>query len=69
MSCAVVGQRRNGLSAGPFLIVGPSWSGATPPGLTLLKSPTAVNWIIARYATSGPRVSRPSTGSRTPPAP
>ncbi|MFI9741327.1 DUF1254 domain-containing protein [Streptomyces sp. NPDC052494] len=52
--CAVVGRRKNGPSAGPFLIVGPSWSGATPPGLTLLKSPTAVNWIIARYATSGP---------------
>ncbi|MFJ2931439.1 DUF1254 domain-containing protein [Streptomyces sp. NPDC087219] len=52
--CAVVGRRKSGPSAGPFLIVGPSWTGATPPGLTLLKSPTAVNWIIARYATSGP---------------
>ncbi|MFG3093081.1 DUF1254 domain-containing protein [Streptomyces antibioticus] len=52
--CAVVGQRKNGPSAGPFLIAGPSWSGETPPGLTLLRSPTAVNWIIARYATSGP---------------
>ncbi|MFE8014034.1 DUF1254 domain-containing protein [Streptomyces antibioticus] len=52
--CAVVGQRTNGPSAGPFLIAGPSWSGATPPGLTLLTSPTDVNWIIARYATSGP---------------
>lgn len=52
--CAVVGQRRNGPSAGPFLIAGPSWSEATPVGLTLLRSPTAVNWIIARYATSGP---------------
>lgn len=52
--CAVVGQRGNGPSAGPFLIAGPSWSEATPAGLTLLRSPTAVNWIIARYATSGP---------------
>ncbi|MFF0561722.1 DUF1254 domain-containing protein [Streptomyces sp. NPDC004266] len=52
--CAVVGQRDNGPSAGPFLIAGPSWSGGAPAGLTLLKSPTAVNWIIARYATSGP---------------
>ncbi|MFF8486869.1 DUF1254 domain-containing protein [Streptomyces antibioticus] len=52
--CDVVGRRKNGPSAGPFLIAGPSWSGETPPGLTLLKSPTAVNWIIARYATSGP---------------
>ncbi|MFC8588691.1 DUF1254 domain-containing protein [Streptomyces sp. NPDC057217] len=52
--CAVVGRRKHGPSAGPFLIAGPSWSEATPPGLTLLKSPTAVNWIIARYATSGP---------------
>ncbi|GGV95372.1 hypothetical protein GCM10010230_10900 [Streptomyces narbonensis] len=52
--CAVVGRRRNGPSAGPFLIAGPAWSGTVPDGLTLLKSPTAVNWIIARYATSGP---------------
>ncbi|WMX43943.1 DUF1254 domain-containing protein [Streptomyces roseicoloratus] len=52
--CAVVGRRGNGPSAGPFLIAGPSWSGPTPAGLTLLTSPTAVNWIIARYATSGP---------------
>ncbi|MER7983303.1 DUF1254 domain-containing protein [Streptomyces sp. NPDC095817] len=52
--CAVFGQRKNGQSAGPFLVAGPSWSEETPPGLTLLKSPTAVNWIIARYATSGP---------------
>ncbi|MCX2180561.1 DUF1254 domain-containing protein [Streptomyces sp. SKN60] len=52
--CAVVGRRTYGSSAGPFLIAGPSWSGPTPAGLTLLKSPTTVNWIIARYATSGP---------------
>ncbi|MGW8357632.1 DUF1254 domain-containing protein [Streptomyces wedmorensis] len=52
--CAVVGRRGNGPSAGPFLIAGPAWSGTVPDGLTLLKSPTAVNWIIARYATSGP---------------
>lgn len=52
--CAVVDRRKNGSSADPFLIAGPSWSEATPPGLTLLKSPTVVNWIIARYATSGP---------------
>ncbi|MFC8536479.1 DUF1254 domain-containing protein [Streptomyces sp. NPDC057249] len=52
--CAVVGRRTNGSSAGPFLIAGPSWSQPAPSGLTLLKSPTAVNWIIARYATSGP---------------
>ncbi|MER8040556.1 DUF1254 domain-containing protein [Streptomyces hydrogenans] len=52
--CTVVGRRRNGSSAGPFLIAGPSWPGAAPDGLTLLESPTAVNWIIARYATSGP---------------
>ncbi|MFJ7955814.1 DUF1254 domain-containing protein [Streptomyces sp. NPDC096319] len=52
--CAVVGRRKNGSSAGPFLIAGPSWSGPAPAGLTLLKSPTAVNWTIPRYATSGP---------------
>ncbi|MGW1228135.1 DUF1254 domain-containing protein [Streptomyces sp. NPDC001515] len=52
--CAVVGRRTHGSTAGPFLIAGPSWSGETPQGLTPLTSPTAVNWIIARYATSGP---------------
>ncbi|MFG2606900.1 DUF1254 domain-containing protein [Streptomyces sp. NPDC048514] len=51
---AVPGKRHNGSTAGPFLIAGPSWSEPTPPGLTLLQSPTAVNWIVARYATSGP---------------
>ncbi|MFD8011100.1 DUF1254 domain-containing protein [Streptomyces sp. NPDC058955] len=52
--CAVVGRRGDGSSAGPFLIAGPSWSGDVPEGLTPLTSPTAVNWVIARYATSGP---------------
>ncbi|WP_037864294.1 DUF1254 domain-containing protein [Streptomyces sp. NRRL S-340] len=51
---AVPGRRQNGSTAGPFLIVGPAWSEPAPPGLTLLKSPTALNWIVARYATSGP---------------
>ncbi|MEU3823811.1 DUF1254 domain-containing protein [Streptomyces sp. SID486] len=51
---AVPGKRQDGPTAGPFLIAGPDWSGPTPPGLTLLKSPTALNWIVARYATSGP---------------
>lgn len=52
--CAVVGRREHGSSAGPFLIAGPSWREPAPPGMTLLTSPTAVNWVIARYATSGP---------------
>ena len=32
---------------------GPNWKGNVPKGLTLLRSPTAMNWIVARYATSG----------------
>ncbi|MCD9901093.1 DUF1214 domain-containing protein [Streptomyces sp. MT29] len=59
--CAVVGRRRNDPSAGPFLIPGPSWSGATPDGLTLLKSPAIMNWIIARTRRAARRTSRPST--------
>ncbi|MFS4103248.1 DUF1254 domain-containing protein [Streptomyces sp. PD-S100-1] len=51
---AVPGRRLDGPTAGPFLLAGPSWTGDTPPGLTLLRSPTAMNWIVARYATSGP---------------
>ncbi|MFD6188863.1 DUF1254 domain-containing protein [Streptomyces sp. NPDC060275] len=48
------GSRRDGASAGPFLLAGPSWSGRAPQGMTVLKSVTAINWIIARYATTGP---------------
>ncbi|MFF0464984.1 DUF1254 domain-containing protein [Streptomyces mexicanus] len=51
---AVPGRRLDGSTAGPFLLAGPSWADDTPPGLTLLRSPTVVNWIVARYATSGP---------------
>ncbi|OQQ13826.1 hypothetical protein B0675_26730 [Streptomyces sp. M41(2017)] len=51
---AVPGRRQNGATAGPFLLVGPSWSGSVPDGMTVIQSSTAVNWIIARYATAGP---------------
>lgn len=51
---AVPGKRRHGSTAGPFLLAGPSWTGRDQPGMTVLTSPTDVNWIIARYATSGP---------------
>ncbi|WP_245234524.1 DUF1254 domain-containing protein [Streptomyces flavochromogenes] len=64
-STTVVGQRKNGRSAGPFLIAGPSWSGPAPSGLTLLKSPTAVNWSSRGTRPAAPRTSRPSTGSKT----
>ncbi|MBM7089631.1 DUF1254 domain-containing protein [Streptomyces sp. S12] len=48
------GSRQDGSAAGPFLLTGPTWSGRAPQGMTVLPSPTAVNWIIARYATAGP---------------
>ncbi|MFI8487521.1 DUF1254 domain-containing protein [Streptomyces rubrogriseus] len=48
------GSRQHGAAAGPFLLAGPTWSGRAPQGMTLLRSTTVINWIIARYATAGP---------------
>ncbi|MET7324898.1 DUF1254 domain-containing protein [Streptomyces sp. NPDC005549] len=48
------GCRQDGSTAGPFLLAGPSWSGQAPQGMTVLKSSTAINWIIDRYAAAGP---------------
>lgn len=49
----VPGSRTVGRTGGPYLVAGPNWKGNVPKGLTLLRSPTAMNWIVARYATSG----------------
>ncbi|MGG7100834.1 DUF1254 domain-containing protein [Rhodococcus sp. 24CO] len=49
----VPGSRTVGRTGGPYLVAGPTWKGEVPRGMTLLRSQTAMNWIVARYATSG----------------
>jgi hypothetical protein len=52
---AVPGSRTTGTGAQTFLISGPGWSGAIPAGMTELKSPTAIVWLLGRiYCTGTP---------------
>jgi len=36
-----------------FLLAGPGWRGEVPAGMTLLRSPTAMTWLIGRTQTNG----------------
>ena len=49
------GKRTTGTKPGHFAITGPGWSGTLPGGVTELKSPTNMVWIIGRTQTNGPR--------------
>jgi len=52
---AVPGSRTTGTQAQTFVISGPGWSGSIPPGMTELKSPTAIVWLLGRiYCTGTP---------------
>ena len=52
---AVPGSRTTGTGAQTFVISGPGWSGAVPAGMTELKSPTAIVWLLGRiYCTGTP---------------
>jgi hypothetical protein len=52
---AVPGSRTTGTGAQTFVISGPGWSGAVSEGLTELKSPTAIVWLLGRiYCTGTP---------------
>ncbi|MDC7786343.1 DUF1254 domain-containing protein [Rhodoplanes sp. TEM] len=52
---AVPGTRTTGTQAQAYLITGPNWSGPVPTGLTQLKSPTSVVWMLGRiYCTGTP---------------
>ena len=52
---AVPGSRTTGTGPQTFVITGPGWSGAVPAGMTQLKSPTAMVWILGRiYCTGTP---------------
>jgi hypothetical protein len=45
---AVPGSRTTGTQAQTFVITGPGWSGSVPAGMTELKSPTAIVWLLGR---------------------
>ncbi len=52
---AVPGSRTTETGAQTFLISGPGWSGAVPAGMTELKSPTTLVWLLGRiYCTGTP---------------
>lgn len=52
---AVPGKRTTGTQVHDFAIVGPHWSGSLPKGMTELKSPTNMVWILGRtYCTGTP---------------
>jgi hypothetical protein len=50
---AAPGTRSNGQAGGRFLLVGPGWQGEVPDGLSLLRSPTRIVWLIGRTQTDG----------------
>ncbi|GAB6012853.1 DUF1254 domain-containing protein [Viscerimonas tarda] len=45
---ALPGKRTTGTAAQKYLITGPNWEGEIPEGLTQIKSPTNLVWIIGR---------------------
>ncbi|MEN9995720.1 MAG: hypothetical protein RL462_496 [Pseudomonadota bacterium] len=47
------GTRTLGQQGARYLLVGPNWHGEVPPGMTLLKSPTDMVWLIGRTQTNG----------------
>lgn len=50
---AAPGTRTLGTIGGRFLLVAPGWQGQTPAGLTLLRAPTRMVWLIGRTQTNG----------------
>ena len=49
-----VGSRATGSNGGIYLIAGPNWDGQVPSGMTEIKSPTNLVWIINRILVNGP---------------
>jgi len=51
----VPGTRTTGTQAQTFLITGPNWQGTLPAGMSQLKSPTSIVWMLGRiYCTGTP---------------
>ena len=47
------GTRTSGNQGATYLLAGPQWEGQVPKGMTLLKSPTDMVWLIGRTQTNG----------------
>lgn len=50
---ATLGTRTEGARGGRFLLVGPAWQGEAPAGLTVVRAPTRMVWLIGRTQTNG----------------
>jgi len=50
---ASLGPRTSGSTAGRFLITSPTWRGEAPAGMTLLRAPTTMAWLLGRVQTNG----------------
>jgi hypothetical protein len=50
---AVPGSRTTGGGAKTFVITGPGWTGQIPEGMTELKSPTSIVWLLGRIYCTG----------------
>jgi hypothetical protein len=47
------GTRTSGNQGATYLLAGPEWDGQVPKGMTLLRSPTDMVWLIGRTQTNG----------------
>ncbi len=50
---AAPGTRTLGPAGARLLLAGPQWQGSTPAGLTLVRAPTQMVWLIGRTQTNG----------------
>ncbi len=50
---AAPSTRTTGTAGGRYLLAGRDWAGQVPAGLTLLRSPTQMVWLIGRTQTNG----------------
>jgi hypothetical protein len=48
-----LGKRSTGTEKGDFAIVGPTWKGTLPGGVSEVRSPTDMTWLFARTQTNG----------------
>ncbi|NGT15908.1 DUF1254 domain-containing protein [Achromobacter insolitus] len=49
----VPGKRTTGTGPQTFVVTGPGWEGAIPPGMTQYKSPTSIVWLLGRIYCTG----------------
>lgn len=50
---ASLGPRTTGTAGGRFLLAGQKWQGQVPEGMTLLRAPTRIAWLLGRVQTNG----------------